>query len=351
MKAAVFYGLEDIRVEERSLPAIGEGEILLKVEACAICGTDVRIFHHGHRGVKPPQVIGHEIAGIIVDKGKKVEGHELGECVVVDPIVSCGYCYFCRRNLTNLCLTFKERTEAFGYFYPGGFAEYMVIPEKAVRRGNLIKFSQTLSFEEAAISEPMACALNGQMLSQVKVGERVLIIGAGPVGCMHIGLARIFGATKILVAEVQEARLEVAQKFGADRYINPAREDLKEAVLSETDGIGPDVVIVAASSKKAQEEALSLAAPRARINLFGGLPKEDSVLGVDGNNVHYKELFIHGTSGAAPSHIRMCLELMASRRIDGSAYISKIVSLEELPEMLREIQRGPYLKVVVKPGA
>ncbi|MBC7218333.1 MAG: alcohol dehydrogenase catalytic domain-containing protein [Candidatus Caldatribacterium sp.] len=349
MQAAVFYGPLNLRIEERPTPRVGKGDVLVKVEACAICGTDIRIFHFGHRAITGPQILGHEIAGVIAEKGEGVEGYEVGDRVVVDPIVSCGQCFFCQRGLTNLCLVFKEKTEAFGYYYPGGFAEYVLVPEKAVRRGNLIKFPENLSFEEAAISEPMACALNGELLSRVGLGDRVLVIGAGPVGCMHIALARVLGATKVLVAEIQKARLEEAKRFGADRIINPTEENLKEAVLAETQGIGPDVVIVAASSRKAQEEAIELAAPRGRVNFFGGLPKDDRLVTVDGNTVHYKELFIHGTSGATASHIRTCLELMSTGRIDGRAYISKVIPLEELPKMLEEIQKGPYLKVVVKP--
>ncbi|MCS7241330.1 zinc-dependent dehydrogenase [Candidatus Caldatribacterium sp.] len=349
MKAAVFYGPLDLRVEERPIPQVGKGDVLVRVEACAICGTDVRIFHFGHRAITKPQILGHEIAGTIAEKGDDVEGYEVGDRVVVDPIVSCGQCFFCQRGLTNLCLVFKERTEAFGYYYPGGFAEYVLVPEKAVRRGNLIKFPTTLSFEEAAIAEPMACALNGQLLSRVGLGDRVLVIGAGPVGCMHIALAKVLGAAKVLVAEMQKARLVEAERFGADRLIDPTGENLREVVLAETQGLGPDVVIVAASSRQAQEEAIELVAPRGRVNFFGGLPKDDRFVTIDGNTVHYKELFIHGTSGATASHIRTCLDLMSAGRIDGKAYISKIIALDALPEMLREIQKGPYLKVVVKP--
>lgn len=349
MKAAIFYGPLDLRIEERSVPRVGKGDVLVRVEACAICGTDVRIFHFGHRAITQPQILGHEIAGVIAEKGEGVEGYEVGERVVVDPIVSCGQCFFCQRGLTNLCLAFKRTTEAFGYFYPGGFAEYVLVPEKAVRRGNLVGFPEMLSFEEAAISEPMACALNGQLLSWVGLGDRVLVIGAGPVGCMHVTLAKVLGATRVLVAEVQEARLEEAKKFGADRLINPAKENLKDVVLEETQGIGPDVVIVAASSRKAQEEAVELAAPRGRVNFFGGLPKDDRMVSIDGNAVHYKELYIHGTSGATTSHIRTCLDLMVAGRVRGRDYISRVISLEELPAMLPEIQKGPYLKVIVRP--
>jgi L-iditol 2-dehydrogenase len=349
MKAAVYYGPGDLRIEESPLPEIGPGDILLKVGACAICGTDMRIFRHGHRGVKIPQIVGHEIAGTVAEIGKDVKGYAVGDKVAVDPIVSCGECFYCRRGLTNLCLTFKENYEAFGYYYPGGFAEYMRIPEKAIRRGNLILIKDDLALEEAAIAEPMACALNGQMLSQVGVGDHVLIIGAGPIGCMHISLAKTLGATKVIISEFQEGRLNLARQFGADIYVNPMQEDLKEVLMKVTNGIGPSVIIISAPARKAQEMALDLAANQARINFFGGLPKDDHLVNLDSNVIHYKELFIHGTSGTTSNHIHKCIELMAGKRVNASQIISKVISLEELPAMLVEAEKGNYLKIIVKP--
>jgi len=351
LKAAVFYGPKDLRVEDVPIPSCSDNEVLIQVAFCAICGTDVRIFHHGHKAITQPQIIGHEFSGIIVEKGKDVVGYAVGDRVVVDPIVSCGHCYYCERGATNLCLEFKKTTEAFGYYYPGGFAEYVLIPEKAIRRGNLVRVPEGLSMEEAAIAEPLACALNGQMLSRVDLGDTVLIIGAGPIGCMHIGIAKSLGATKIMVAEIKDTRLEMAKKFGADMYINPAVESLEEVVMRETRGIGANVIIIAVSSKVMQEQALSLASCHARINFFGGLPKDDNMVSLDSNTIHYKEIFVHGTSGTTTNHIRTCLELLVGKRVQGKDYVSRVISLEELPHFLQgEVQEGKYLKVLVKPA-
>lgn len=349
MKAAVFYKPGDLRVENVPMPSFGEDDILLKVGACAICGTDMRIFKYGHKHLTKPVITGHEISGTIADRGKKVRDYEIGEKVAVDPIVSCGTCHYCKKGLTNLCLTFKQTTEAFGYFYPGGFAEYMAVPAKAIQRGNLIKVPGSLGLEEAAIAEPMACALNGLMMSKVGIGDHVLVVGAGPIGCMHVSLAKTLGATKVMISEFQDTRLDMARQFKADRYINPQKEDLKAAVMEETGGIGPTVIMIAAPAKKAQEDALELAASHAHINFFGGLPKDDSIARIDSNLVHYKELYIHGTSGTTAAHIGMCIELMAGGRVEGKRFISKAVSLEELPSMMLEAQEGKYLKIVVKP--
>ena len=350
MKAAVFYGPGDIRVEDKPKPDIGDNDILIKIEACAICGTDLRIFRSGHRGVKPPQIIGHENAGIVFEMGENVKKFKVGDRVTIDPIVSCGYCYYCRKGLTNLCSTFKETAEAFGYYYPGGFAEYMAIPAKAIKRGNIIPIPEFMSFEEAALAEPMGCALNGELLAQVGAGDTVLIVGAGPVGVMHANLAKILGAAKIIISELEDNRLKVAKEMeAADYYINPAREDLKKFLSDVTNGVGPNVIMIAAPSRKAQEEAVELAANRAHICFFGGLPKGDNIAKIDSNLVHYKEISIHGSSGATTEHIKMCIDFMSGKRINGKKFISKIIGLEDISSMIQEIAEGKHMRVIVKP--
>ncbi|HHF09132.1 MAG TPA: alcohol dehydrogenase, partial [Candidatus Atribacteria bacterium] len=164
-----------------------------------------------------------------------------------------------------------------------------------------------------------------------------------------IALAKSLGASRIIVSEIKEERLELARQFGADRYVNPKKEDLGEVLKEVTEGIGPTVVIIAAPAKKAQEEALLYAAPRARINLFGGLPGDDRLIQLDANLIHYREIFVHGTSGSTPLHNALALSLMASGRVNGKSFISKVVSLEELPQALEEANTGNLLKIVVKP--
>ena len=182
----------------------------------------------------------------------------------------------------------------------------MAIPAKAIKRGNIIPIPEFMSFEEAALAEPMGCALNGELLAQVGAGDTVLIVGAGPVGVMHANLAKILGAAKIIISELEDNRLKVAKEMeAADYYINPAREDLKKFLSDVTNGVGPNVIMIAAPSRKAQEEAVELAANRAHICFFGGLPKGDNIAKIDSNLVHYKEIFIHGSSGATTEHIKI----------------------------------------------
>jgi len=349
MKAAVYYGIEDLRVEETAVPRIGDRDVLLRVGACAICGTDVKVYNYGYKTLEPPLITGHEIAGTIVDKGRNVEGHEIGERVCVVPIVSCGRCYYCRRGMTHLCIEFSKNTEAFGFYYPGGFAEYMAVPDKAVRGGNLIRVPDGVSDEEASIAEPMACALNGQMLAGVGIGDTVLVIGAGPIGCMHAALSRALGAATVIVSEPRKERLEQARQFGADYYVNPEKEDLKAVVMEMSGGIGANVVMIATGSRTAQESALELSANRAHIDFFGGLPKDNSIVYLDSNMIHYKEIYIHGSSGSTALQIKTCIDLMSRKRVEGKRFISRVVSLEELPKMVVEAKSWSELKVVVKP--
>ena len=302
----------------------------------------------GIAGVKIPQIVGHEIAGTVAEIGKDVKGMLLGIKLLLILLYPAVNVFIADEGLTNLCLTFKENYEAFGYYYPGVSLNICGF-QKSIRRGNLILIKDDLALEEAAIAEPMACALNGQMLSQVGVGDHVLIIGAGPIGCMHISLAKTLGATKVIISEFQEGRLNLARQFGADVYVNPMQEDLKEVLMKATNGIGPSVIIISAPARKAQEMALDLAANQARINFFGGLPKDDHLVNLDSNVIHYKELFIHGTSGTTSNHIHKCIELMAGKRVNASQIISKVISLEELPAMLVEAEKGNYLKIIVKP--
>lgn len=345
MKAAVFEGIEKITIKEVEKPKCGKDNILIRVKSCAICGTDVRTYLYGKSNVKPPQILGHEVSGIIVEVGEEVRNFSIGDRVTVAAIVSCGDCYYCSRGLQNLCSNFK----AIGYEYPGGFAEYMLVPGRLVKDGSVNKIPASLSFDEASLVEPFACVINGQELSQVKLGDTVVIIGAGPVGCMHLELAKIRGATKIILSEINPSRLKAAKQFSADIFIDASSQDPVKMVLEETKGRGADVIIVAAPSAKAQEQALEMVSFRGRINLFGGLPKENPFIKLDSNLVHYKEIFIHGTSGSLPRHNQLSLELFSSGKIDAKKLITHILPLERIIDGINIVKRGEGLKVVINP--
>lgn len=345
MKGAVFEGIGKIEIREVPEPTCERDQILVRVHSCAICGTDLRTFRHGKSNVQAPQILGHEVAGTIAEVGESVKNFKVDDRVTVAAIVSCGTCYYCSRGLQNLCAHFT----AIGYEWAGGFAEYMAVPARLVKDGSVNKIPANLSFDEACLAEPFACAINGQEISKIELGDTVVIVGAGPIGCMHGELAKIQGATKVILAELSPRRLKMAKRFNADVYINPAEEDLVKRVLAETHSRGADVIIIAAPSGKAQEQALQMVKCRGKINFFGGLPKDNPFIRLNSNIVHYKELLIQGTSGSLPRHNQIALKLFASERINAKKFITHTFPLEQILEGIRVVESGEGLKVVINP--
>ncbi|HHW03753.1 MAG TPA: alcohol dehydrogenase catalytic domain-containing protein [Thermoanaerobacterales bacterium] len=345
MKAAVFEDIGKIEVKDVPVPKIDENGVLVRVKACAICGSDIRIFHHGNKRVKPPQILGHEIAGEVVEVGPKVTRFKPGDRVAMGGDIPCGECRYCENGMGNIC----HINYALGYQFPGGFAEYVALNSLAVNYGPIHKIPDNVSYDEAALAEPLACVLNGLELSNIKLGDTVVIIGAGPVGCMMIEVARHMGATKIIMVQRSRPRLEIAKKFGADVYICSSEENAVSRVLEETGDQGADVVIVANSSPEAQAEALKMAGNRARVNFFGGLPRNKSMVTMDTNIIHYREVFVHGSHGASPGHHRKALDLIGSGAIKIGRYISHRFCLDDILEGYKVAESHEGLRVVINP--
>ena len=347
MWAAVYHGPLDLRVEQVATPAIGPGELLLRVEEASICGTDLRIYHGQHR--KYPagtvRIPGHEVVGEIAAVAPDVSGYTAGQRVFVAPNMGCGHCRQCVSGANNLCADY----DAVGINLDGGFAQYMRVPAQAVRQGNVMPVRSDLDPAVAALIEPFACVLRGQRALNIRPGDAVLIMGAGPIGMMHIKLARLSGASRVLVSEPNPLRLEQAGRAGADRLINPSTEDLAGIVATETGGNGVDAIIVAAPAHAAQEAALKLAAIGGRINFFGGLPKDRPTIALDSNLVHYKELIITGTSACSTDDCRRAAEIVNSGRVDLADLISRRLPLARVSEGIAAAEDGRSLKVVLEP--
>lgn len=345
MKAAIFYGINDIKIEEIDTPNIYEDEMLLKVRACAVCGTDLRIFKYGHfkipKGVK--RVLGHEVSGEIVEVGSKVKGYKVGMRVAVPPNIGCGVCEMCINGFNQMCPDY----EAFGISVDGGFEEYMRIPASAIRAGNVIPIPDNLTFEEAAIAEPLSCCYNSYKALETKPGDTLLVVGAGPIGALHAMLNKLAGATKVIVADISEERLKEAKNLGADFTVNSAKNSLEEEVNKITNGRGADVIITACSVPDLQREALELAAVHGRINFFGGLPKEKENVTLNTNFIHYKELKALGTTGSSISDFCKSLQIISSGKIDVKPLISKTFSIEETVDAFEYAASGKGLKAVV----
>ncbi|MFI6481062.1 zinc-dependent dehydrogenase [Nonomuraea sp. NPDC050663] len=331
MKVARFHAPGDIRLEEAPRP---EGELVIRVRNCSTCGTDAKIYRHGHHHIRPPRVMGHEIAGEVVGTGERVQ---------VIAAIPCGTCPECRRGRMTVC----PNQESMGYHYDGGFAEYMAVPDKVVAVGGVNRIPDGVSFAEASVAEPLACVLNGQELARVSEGDDVVIMGAGPIGCLHVRLARARGAARVFLVDVNPERLAMAAALvGPDAAID---DSPVENVMKLTGSRGADVVITAAASKVAQEQAIRMAARQGRISFFGGLPKDDPVIACDSNLVHYRELTIVGANGSSPAHNARALDLIASGQVPVADLITHRLGLESVLEAIELVSRGEAIKVTIEP--
>jgi L-iditol 2-dehydrogenase len=347
VKVARYYAPEDLRLEEAPVPQPQPGELLLRVRNCATCGTDVKIYFHGHRNLKPPRVIGHEVAGEIDAVGEGVEGFAAGDAVQVIAAVPCGECRECLVGHENVC----ERLTSIGYDYDGGYAEYLIVPELVLRVGGVTRIPGGLPFTEASMAEPLACVLNGQELARVGEGDDVVVIGMGPIGCMHARLARARGASRITLVERSEERLALAaDRIRPDETVLGGEDrDAVAAVRGLTDGRGADVVIVAAPSGAAQMEGIAMAAKRGRVSLFGSLPKDAPFIELDANDVHYRELTLMGAANSTPAQNREALEMIADGRVPVADLVTDTLPLEGLFDAIMGTRSGRGLKYVIAP--
>jgi L-iditol 2-dehydrogenase len=344
MKAAYYYEPSVIKVEEVDVPRINDNEMLLRVRANSICGTDLRISKHGHFKIPSGQrrVLGHEIAGEIVDVGQLIEGFKVGMRVTVTPNIGCGLCEFCRDGYNNMCPNY----EAFGISIDGGFEEYMRVPHIAIKGGNIFPIPDHVSYEEASLTEPMSCCYNALRSVNTTPADVVLIIGAGPIGALHTILNRIAGAKKIIAADIRQDRLEKIKEFGADVIINTSVNNLKDAVMAETNGRGADVVITAVSVADVQAQAIDLLATHGRVNFFAGLGK-GILVPIDTNRVHYRGLRLVGTTGSTNSDYARCLQLVAEGRADLKRLVTQTFSLDDINRAFEYAAAGEGLKAMI----
>ena len=344
MLAATFYAPGDIRLEDVPEPVPGPREVKLRVRNCSTCGTDVKIAASGHPNMSAPQVMGHEIAGEVVEVGAEVTGFAAGDRVQVIAAIPDGTCEECRRGHPAVC----EHQVSMGYQFAGGFARYLIVPDAVLRVGGLNRIPDGVTFEEASLAEPLACVLNGQELARVGEGDTVVVMGAGPIGCLHVRLARARGAARIILVDLNAERLATAAALvRPDATI--VSDDPVGAVLEATAGRGADVVITAAASGAAQEQGLRMLARRGRLSLFGGLPKDRPGITVDANLVHYRELTIVGVNGSSPAHNRAALELIASGAVPVADLITHRLPLDRVLDALDIVARGEAIKVTIEP--
>jgi L-iditol 2-dehydrogenase len=343
MKAAVYYAPEDVRVEDVPKPEAGAGEVLLRVLRCAVCGTDKRIFLHGQKNVVPPTITGHEIVAEIAALGEGVSGLEVGKRCIVVTAVGCGKCIYCSREQYNLCEDFK----ALGYDYKGGFAEYAVVPAAAVAQGNVIVIPDDMDADRAALVEPLSCCLNGQEYLGPQEGERALVFGAGPIGMMHAGILTARKCAPVIVADVSAERLAFVEEFGIGQPVQTGAGDPVEQILSESGGEKFDVIVTACSVKAVQDAALRLARKKARVSFFAGIPKDDPVLAIDTNHLHYNEISVFGAFASTVRHYHQALEMVKRADLPWDRFVTHKFKLDEITRAFEVIAAGQGIKVVI----
>jgi L-iditol 2-dehydrogenase len=358
MKAALLTAPNKMEVVRVPFPECEPGGIVVRVQACAICGSDVRTYLQGGEtnvprewlagaGLESGRLMGHEFSGVIESVGERCTEFARGERVAVSPSLPCGRCHSCLAGRENICEDFR----GLGQHLPGAYAEFVAVPEAALRAGNVHRLPDSLSPDEGALIDPLASVLNGQEKADIRPGESVLVIGAGPIGCMHAALARLSGAVPVILAQRSAPRLELARRLEcADAYIDTGREDLCSAVLGLTGGRGCDVVIVACPSRQAQEQSLALVGRGGRIVMFGGLPRSDALITVNGNDIHYREITIHGAFAIRPSHFATSLKLIASGRVPARKYVTNAFPLDGIGEAFSAEVLKRSLKVVIHPS-
>ncbi|GAB3432880.1 zinc-dependent dehydrogenase [Actinophytocola sediminis] len=346
MRVARYYAPGDLRLEDADEPSPWPDGVKIRVRNCSTCGTDVKIYNHGHHHLVPPRVIGHEIAGEVVEVGADVTGWAPGDRVQVIAAVPCGTCAECTSGHQTVC----PNQTSVGYHYDGGFAEYLVVPRAVLAVDGLNRIPDGVGFAEASVAEPLACVLNGQELAGVGDGDDVVVVGAGPIGCLHVRLARARGARRVFLVDLNQSRLEMAAALVApDAAIGGSDVDAVAEIGALTGGRGVDVVITAAASGAAQEDALRMAARSGRISLFGGLPKDRPTITLDSNLVHYRELTIVGANGSSPAHNKRALELIASGQVPVTDLITHRLPLAKLHDAIGLVASGQAIKVTIEP--
>jgi L-iditol 2-dehydrogenase len=348
MQALRFYAPEDVRLEEVSQPECGPDEILLRVKNCSTCGTDVKILHNGHQNLSPPRTIGHEIAGEVVEVGRNLAGGwQPGDRAQVIAAVPCGDCYECRKGWMAVC----QNQTSVGYQYDGGFAQYMVVPQQVLKVDGLNRIPDNVGFDEASAAEPLACAINAQELLGIEEGDSVVVFGAGPIGCMHIRIARgVYKSGPVYLVDVNESRLKMsADAVSPDETIDGSQVDVVERVMELTGGRGADVVITATAANVTQEQAISMAARNGRISFFGGLPKTNPFITCDSNLVHYRQLHIHGANGSAPEHNKRALQYISTGQVPVKDLITARIPLDQVMDAFSIVANGEAIKVTVEP--
>lgn len=341
MKAAVFQGPENIVVRDVPLSPCGKRDLIVKVHACGVCGSDVRNYLAGLRyGIKS-QIMGHEFTGSVTEVGSEVSLFEVGDRIAGTPDVSCGECYYCKRGLVNLCNDHRM----VGTNWPGGFAEYVHIPERVLAHGIIHRVPEGMSLRDAALSEPASSVIASQKNIGIGVGDTLAIFGDGPIGCIHCEVAKAAGVRKVIMVGLN--RLETAEKFEPDILVDASKEDPVGIIRAATGGIGADAAICATPAMVTQGQAVESVKKRGTVVLFGGLPKTEPMTTLNSNTIHYSEITVVGAFSYPPYMHQKALEFIQTKIIHAERYFDFIVPLERIVEAFEAARVGKALKALI----
>ncbi|WP_449241285.1 zinc-dependent dehydrogenase [Desulfoscipio gibsoniae] len=341
MKAAVVHGMNDIRIEDVPRPRPAPGEVIIKVRAAGICATDVKMLLGQGLPKNLPTILGHEVAGEIYEIGRGVSELIPGQRVAAYPIAVCGDCFYCRRGRHNLC----ESEFGLGHGADGAFAEFVRIPGQIVAIGGVSELKPQISFEQAALAEPLSCCLAAARTADIAAGDVAVVIGAGPMGLFHLKAAQWAGA-QVIMADVLEERLNTARRMGANYCINTNNSDLVSRVGEITGGRGADLVIAALGIPAIMEKYLPAVRKGGIFNIFGG-PPAGQPLTIDPRWLHYGEITLTGTFASTPADFHLALELITSGAIEVEDMISHRFSLDNLLDAVDQVKQQKMIKGVV----
>jgi len=342
MKAALLYGVKNLKVENVDVPDVGVGEVLVKVKAATTCGTDLKIYQRGYVStvIQLPTIFGHEWAGDVVEVGEGISWPKKGMRVRAGNSAPCLRCVMCQKGLYNLC-------EDMLWLW-GAYAEYIKVPARMVTV-NMQEVPSHLTYEEAAVTEPLACVLHGIEKTHVTLGDTVAIIGAGPISLLHLQLAKKMGAERVVITDLVDERLQVAEELGADKTINVKSEDPVKEVREFTNGYGADLVIEAIGLPATWEQALKMVRKGGTVLEFGGCPPGTEIR-VSTELLHYGQVTVFGAFHATPLHFRRALSLIASGAVNVKPLITRRVGLEEIKDAFETLTTSKRdLKVAVLP--
>jgi L-iditol 2-dehydrogenase len=342
MIAAVLYGKENLQIESVSVPRIEEGDVLVRVQAALTCGTDVKVFRRGYhaRMIVPPALFGHELAGDIVAAGPAVRGFSVGQRVVAANSAPCMQCFYCKRGSENLCEDLL--------FNNGAYAEYIRIPARIVER-NMYEMPAHVSYQDAALVEPLACVLRGLDETSIQSGDTLAVIGLGPIGLMFVRLAKAYGARVIAIGR-RKTQLDRAARMGADELLLSGELDVTVGhVKSLTGERGVDIAIEAVGHPDAWETAVRLLRRGGLVNFFGGCPN-DSRISLDTSLLHYSEITCKASFHHTPAHIRKALDFISRGVISARDFVNREEPLTNLLEVMRHLMsHNGHMKTAIIP--